>query len=79
LTRGDGFYFDKFDDSDRFDKYDKLASRRMADANGRGPLFSEKETTPQLKPSLPIPGIVRAEDETWLGQEPPQTSAAKTA
>jgi hypothetical protein len=79
LTRGDDFYFDKFDDYDRFDKYDKLASRRMADANGRGPLFSEKETTPQLKPSLPIPGIVRAEDEKRLGQEPPQTSAAKTA
>jgi hypothetical protein len=79
LTRGDGFYFDKFDDYDRFDKYDKLASRRMADANGRGPPFSQKETTPQLKPSLPIPGIVRADDETWLGQEPPQTSTAKTA
>jgi hypothetical protein len=79
LTRGRGFYFDKFDDYDRFDKYDKLASRRVADANDQGPPFFQKETTPQLKPSLPIPGIVRAHDEMWLGQEPPQASTAKTA
>jgi hypothetical protein len=80
LTRGHAFYFDKFDDNDRFDKYDKLASHRVADASGRGPPFFQKEeTTPYRKPSLPIPGIVRAQDEMWLGQQPPQTSTAKTA
>jgi hypothetical protein len=46
IDKGDQIYFDKFDDNDRFDKYDKLASRRMADANFRGPSFFQKETMP---------------------------------
>jgi hypothetical protein len=46
IDKREQIYFDKFDDTDRFDKYDKLVSRRVADANCRGPPFFQKETMP---------------------------------
>jgi hypothetical protein len=46
LTRAPDSYFDKFGDNDIFDKSGKLLSRRVADANCRGPSFFQEEPMP---------------------------------
>jgi hypothetical protein len=46
IDKREQIYFDKFDDNDRFDSFDKLASCRVADANCQGAPFSRKEIMP---------------------------------